>query len=85
MDLGLNDRVALVTGGSEGIGKATALRLSLEGAKVAICGRRGNVLEETAVEINSISGGEIFPIVADVSQAEDIKRMILEVVAKWGN
>ncbi len=84
MDLGLNDRVALVTGGSEGIGKATALRLSLEGAKVAICGRRGNVLEETAVEINSISGGEIFPIVADVSQAEDIKRMILEVVAKWG-
>ena len=84
MDLGLNDRVALVTGGSEGIGKATAMRLSLEGAKVAICGRRENALQETAFEINNISGGEIFPIVADVSRAEDIRKMVAAVVEKWG-
>jgi NAD(P)-dependent dehydrogenase (short-subunit alcohol dehydrogenase family) len=84
MDLGLNNRVAIVTGGSEGIGKATATRLSLEGAKVAICGRRRDVLEAAATEIHSVSEGEILPIVADISKAEDIRNLILGVVAKWG-
>ena len=59
MDYGLEGRVALVTGGSEGIGKATALALSIEGVRVAICARRANVLDAAAEEIRTISSGEI--------------------------
>ena len=52
MDLGLSNKVAVITGGSAGIGKATALNLLKEGAKVAICGRRAKLLENTKNEFN---------------------------------
>ena len=48
MDLGLQDRVAIITGGSEGIGKAAALSMAKEGAKVIIVARRADVLEQAA-------------------------------------
>jgi len=51
MDLGLKDRVAIVTGSSQGIGKAIALGLSEEGAKVVICARNEKQLAQTAKEI----------------------------------
>ena len=51
MDLGLKDRVAIVTGSSQGIGKAIALGLSEEGAKVVICARNEIQLAQTAKEI----------------------------------
>ena len=67
MDLGIQGRVALITGGSEGIGKATALRLAHEGVRVAICARRKSLLEETAAEIRGQTGGEILPVDAHIS------------------
>jgi NAD(P)-dependent dehydrogenase (short-subunit alcohol dehydrogenase family) len=56
MELGLQGKVAAITGGSEGIGKATALRLAQEGAMVAICGRRADVLQQAADEIRAAGG-----------------------------
>ena len=70
MDLCLTDRVALVTGGSRGLGKAVAEAMAAEGAKVAICARDEEILIQTAEEI-SRAGGEVLPVVADVTSPED--------------
>ena len=83
MELGLKDKVAVVTGASEGIGRATAIRLALEGAKVAICARRSEPLEKVANEIRS-QGGEAFAHAADVSKVADVERFINAVIAQFG-
>lgn len=83
VELGLKGKVAIVTGGSEGIGRATAVRLALEGAKVAICARRKEPLEQVANEIRS-QGGEVFAHAADMSKAADIERFIKAVAGRYG-
>jgi 3-oxoacyl-[acyl-carrier protein] reductase len=65
MDLGMRDRVAIVTGSSRGLGKATAVALAAEGARVLLNGRTENSLEETTREIRD-AGGVVEPVVADV-------------------
>jgi NAD(P)-dependent dehydrogenase (short-subunit alcohol dehydrogenase family) len=64
VDLDLKGRVAAITGGSEGIGKATALRFAELGAKIAICARRAEVLEKTASEVRKF-GAEVLAVAAD--------------------
>ena len=59
MDLGLKDKVAIVTGGSEGIGKATAISMANEGAKVVICARTQQTLDDAAKEISDITGSNV--------------------------
>jgi NAD(P)-dependent dehydrogenase (short-subunit alcohol dehydrogenase family) len=83
LDLGLKGKVAVVTGASEGIGKATAVRLAQEGARVAICARRPEPLEIVAGNIIS-GGGDAFAQAADMSKAADIDRFINAVVAHYG-
>jgi 3-oxoacyl-[acyl-carrier protein] reductase len=84
MDLGIGDKVALVTGGSRGIGKATAIALAKEGARVAICGRDREVLEAAGKEIAAAAGGEVLPVQADVSQLDDVKRMVSDTLRTFG-
>ena len=70
MDLGLKGKTALVTGASEGIGRAIAWRLAEEGVRVAICARTASKLEETAAAIVHATGMEIVPIAADLRSLE---------------
>ena len=83
MELGLKGKVAAVTGGSEGIGRATVERLVKEGAKVALCARRAEVLNAFADELRK-AGGEVLAIVADATKEGDMERFIDETVRKYG-
>ncbi len=81
MDLGLRDKVAFVAGGSKGLGKAVAMELSKEGARVAVCSRERPELPAAVEEIRSLTGGEVIGIAADLSisdQARDFIRKGLE-------
>src|SRR5947209_79501 len=76
MDLGLNGKTALVTGGSEGIGKGIALGLAKEGVDVAICARRKEPLEAAAAEIAKATGRKIVAIPADLTKDADAKNFV---------
>jgi NAD(P)-dependent dehydrogenase (short-subunit alcohol dehydrogenase family) len=75
--------VAIITGGSEGLGRATAERLAREGARVAICARRKDVLERAADGIRKATGGEVLAQPADVTQVADIEAFVNAVVARF--
>jgi 3-oxoacyl-[acyl-carrier protein] reductase len=72
MDLGLKGKVALVTGGSKGIGKAVARGLAQEGAKVAICARTRTELEATATDLARATGGEVLAIAGELTREGDV-------------
>ena len=84
LDLGLEGKVAIVTGGSEGLGRAAAERFARESARVAICARRKDVLERTAKTIEAATGREVFAMPADVTRPEDIKAFVDAVVTRLG-
>ena len=84
MDLGLKGKVALVAGGSMGLGRAAALELSREGAKVAIGALDDPHLKEAAELIRWETGGEVLALPADVSDAEQAKAFVRKALAHYG-
>lgn len=78
MDLKLKGKTALVTGGSEGIGKGIALALAREGVDVAICARRKEPLEKAAAEIAQDTGRRIVAIPADLTRDDDARAFVTE-------
>jgi len=76
-------KVALITGGGTGMGRAGALRLAAEGATVVVAGRRLAELETTAALATGMDG-EIWPIIADLSAADEVERLVARVCADHG-
>ena len=84
MDLGLKDKIAIVGGGSDGIGHGIALALAREGAKLAIFARREAGLARAKDAIRDQTGAEVLAISADCRNAEDCKRVIEAAAAHFG-
>jgi len=80
---GVEGRVALVTGASQGIGRACGIELARAGAKVALCARNVEKLEEVAKEI-AANGGESEPFKVDVANEEEIKAGVKATLARFG-
>ena len=84
MDLGLKGRVAIVAASSQGLGKAVALGLAREGAKLALCARTAATLEATADEIRRETGGEVYSRAFDVTVYEDVRQFVADTAARFG-
>ena len=83
MDLGLGNSVALVTASSKGLGRATAVQLAREGAKVVICARGEDALSATRDEIVAF-GGEVLAVPADVAAPETPQKLVDAALERFG-
>jgi len=79
----LTDKVSIITGAGQGIGRATALKFAAEGAKVAVCDINQAAVTDTVRAISD-AGGEAAGFDVDVTDKESIARMVSGVMAKWG-
>jgi 3-oxoacyl-[acyl-carrier protein] reductase len=85
VELGLKDKVAVVTGASKGIGKAVAIGLAGEGCRLVLCARGKEDLEKAAGEIREAKGvGSVLAIAADVTKADEVEELINETVGRFG-
>ncbi len=85
MNLGIEGKVAFVTGASKGIGRETARVLAEEGCRVAITARTGDALAATARELSDATGGEVVGFQGDMSDPDDVERCVQEATERLGN
>lgn len=84
MDLGLTGKVAIVAAASKGLGKAVAMGLAREGARVTIFSRDANRIQLAANEIRQVTGAEILDLMADATRAEDLARVFDATLRQFG-
>ena len=79
----LKDKVAIVTGGGQGLGRAISLQFAREGAKVAIAQRTQEKLEQTKADIEEL-GGEVLAMAVDVGQPDQVKGLVDAAIERFG-
>ena len=84
MEMGFTDKVAIVTGGSEGIGKAAAQRMAGEGAQVVIVARGAEKLDAAAQDIRAATEGVVLPLSADVAHPDSAERVVQTALDNFG-
>jgi len=84
MDLGLKDKVAIVAASSTGLGKAVAMGLAREGAKLALCARTESKLSATAAEIRKVTGAEVLAHALDVTDHQAVRLFVNAALGKFG-
>ena len=86
MDLGLRDKIAIVTGSSRGIGLASAKALAAEGCRVCVCARTEGQLRAAAEEVSRIAGGSdrVLAVTADVSRLDGVQAVVDKAAATFG-
>lgn len=84
MDLGIQNKVALVLASSKGLGKAVALELAKEGAKVIICGTDAGALAATEQEINLVTQNKVLAIICDITDEAQRKNLVVQSVKAFG-
>jgi NAD(P)-dependent dehydrogenase (short-subunit alcohol dehydrogenase family) len=85
MNLGLTGKVAVVTGGSVGIGKATAERLAAEGVSVVIAARTVTTLDKAAKYIRTATGGHVLPVAVDTTKWDSVQALVAQTVERFGS
>ena len=83
MDLGLKNKIAFVAASSQGLGKAVAIELAKEGAKLIICSRNKENLEKTKLEIEKISNDEVLALAGDLSIADEREHLIKKTLQAY--
>ena len=84
MDLGLNQKVAIVCAASKGLGRASATALARAGVNVVVCARNERGLNEAAAAIRAESGSRVLPVVCDLTREEDVERLVEKGVEEFG-
>jgi NAD(P)-dependent dehydrogenase (short-subunit alcohol dehydrogenase family) len=84
MDLGLMDRIVIVTGGSKGIGRAIAEEMASEGARLVICSRGKDILAKVAENIRRNTRRDVFEVFADLSNIDGVKSLISQTMRHFG-
>jgi 3-oxoacyl-[acyl-carrier protein] reductase len=84
MDLGLAGRVAIVGGGSKGIGRAVAQMLAAEGARVVIAARGREALAHASQAIRDATGADVLPVACDMASAEDVSALVQRTADEFG-
>lgn len=85
MDLGLKNKVAVVAGASKGLGRAVAKELAAEGARVAICSRNRDQIQQAANRIHSETGAEVYSEQADITRAGEVRTFVSNAARHFGD
>jgi NAD(P)-dependent dehydrogenase (short-subunit alcohol dehydrogenase family) len=84
MEFELDGNAALVTASTSGLGLASAEALAAEGANVAVCGRDPDRLDEARETVEAAGTGDVLPVQADITETDDIERLVSETVGAFG-